>query len=147
MLEEAGLEVPETMAEWTEVLQAFKDQGATKPYVSSNIEGLKAAFLGAYDVRNSMYVQYGTQDIAFGAQQDGYRDWLAQMNAWYEEGLLDPDIQTAMVRYNVTRFSWERQELPMEVVAETWAVGGQRQKANRKPMERTLVLSVLGSRY
>ena len=95
MLAEAGLEVPETIAEWTEVLQAFKDQGATKPYVSSNIAGLKAAFLGAYEVRNNMYVQYGTQDIAFGAQQDGYRDWLAQMNAWYEAGLLDPDIQTA----------------------------------------------------
>lgn len=95
MLEEAGLEAPETIGDWTEVLTAFKAQGATKPFVSSNVAGLKAAFLGAFNVRNNMYVQQGTQTVAFGAQQEGYRDWLAQMNEWYEAGLLDPDIQTS----------------------------------------------------
>lgn len=95
MLTTAGLKVPETIEEWKAVLASFKEQGATKPFVVNSIAALKGAFLGAYNVRNNMYIPQGGSDIAFGAQQDGYKQWLQEMNQWYEEGLLDQDIQTA----------------------------------------------------
>lgn len=95
MLATAGLKVPETIEEWKAVLASFKEQGATKPFVVNSIAALKAAFLGAYNVRNNMYIPQGGGAHRIRRAAGGYKQWLKEMNQWYEAGLLDQDIQTA----------------------------------------------------
>lgn len=102
-LKELGLETPETIDEWTTMLRAFKEKGIKNPLslAASSIEGF-GLFVGAYGMADGLYIDNGT--IKYGPAEDGYKDFLTQMNAWYSEGLLDPDyasIDGATVRSNI----------------------------------------------
>lgn len=89
-LDDLGLEVPETIDEWTTVLKAFKDKkGATAPLALSTGGIGWGTFIGAYDTFDGLYVRDGK--IAYGPMDDSYKDFLVQMNKWYKEGLLDPN--------------------------------------------------------
>lgn len=96
-LEELGLEVPETIDEWHTVLTAFKEKkGASAPltFEYTNGQYLDAnPFAFAFDSFRSFYLgSDGT--VHFGATEEGYKEYLATMAQWYEEGLIDPDIAT-----------------------------------------------------
>ena len=93
-LDDLGLEVPETIDEWTTVLRAFKEKkGATKP-LSMTINNMNTwgAFVGAYDTLGNLYVRNGK--VVYGPAEDAYKDFLTQMKAWYDEGLLDSEFAT-----------------------------------------------------
>lgn len=92
-LDELNLEAPETMDDWTEVLRAFKEKkGATAPFTAEAKDFISNSILfsGAYGVGNAFYRDGET--VKYGPMEQGYKDYLAQMNAWYEEGLLDIDF-------------------------------------------------------
>lgn len=93
-LEELGLEAPETMDDWTEMLRAFKEKkGTTAAFTAEGGTFLSATanvFAGAYGVSNGWYRDGET--VKYGPIEPGYKDYLQQMNAWYKEGLLDPDF-------------------------------------------------------
>ncbi len=93
MLDKAGLDVPTTIDEWTEVLRAFKKQGADAPFSSSNFvfdEFANGFFSGAYDVALNWYVDNGT--VKFGFMEDAAVDAFKLYKSWYDEGLLDRNI-------------------------------------------------------
>ncbi len=88
-LRELGLQVPETIEEWTQVLRAFRDQkGATVPFANGGTE----VFAGAFGVSGGYYLEQGK--IQYGPLQPGYAAYLQQMRQWYEEGLLDKTLAT-----------------------------------------------------
>lgn len=98
-LDELGLAVPETIDEWHAVLTAFKEKkNATAPLSftlvgNGQITYLNAGSLvGAYGIIPTFYQEDG--QIKFGALEPAYKEFLATMHQWYEEGLLDKNIAT-----------------------------------------------------
>lgn len=103
-LKDLGLEEPETIDEWTEMLRAFKEKKNAKSPLSVSAANIEAfgLFVGAYGIADNLYVDNGV--VKYGPAQDAYKGFLTQMNQWYSEGLLDADfasIDGATVRSNI----------------------------------------------
>ncbi|BFT70361.1 ABC transporter substrate-binding protein [Paenibacillus sp. P36] len=98
-LDELGLPIPETIDDWYTTLKAFKEKkGATAAFSVVSVprpfnELGNGAFAGAYGVTRDFYIDNGT--IKFGPAEKGYKDFLATMHKWYEEGLIDKNFATA----------------------------------------------------
>ena len=94
-LDDLGLEMPETIDEWTNVLTQFKEKkGARAPLSisSGSFSPTYCAFIGAYGITDGIYLD--GDEVKFGPMQPEYRDFLAQMNKWYKAGLLDADFMS-----------------------------------------------------
>ena len=96
-LDELGMEVPTTIAEWHDVLTAFKEEkGCDSPYSFEYTDSQYLAadpFVAAFGVNRSFYL--GSDKKAhFGATEPGFKEYLATMNQWYAEGLIDQDLAT-----------------------------------------------------
>lgn len=100
-LVELGLESPETMDEWTEVLRAFKSAGKAEfPLTMTKIGsgrsiagpwgGSGSAFLQAFEVAWNFYRD--NEQVHFGPYEDNFKEFLTYFKGWYDEGLVDPDI-------------------------------------------------------
>lgn len=93
MLEKVGLDVPTTIADWEEMLTAFKEKlGLEKPltgqqgqYISTN-----AYLAGAWDTYPGYYLRNGK--VTYGYMDDSFKDYLETIARWYKNGLLDADI-------------------------------------------------------
>lgn len=95
-LEETGLDVPVTIDDWTEMLTAMKENGVKYPLIFDN-DGdyweTRNAFSSAYGVSaTDYYVEDGV--VKYGPYAPAYEDYLRQLNAWYEAGLICPDFQS-----------------------------------------------------
>lgn len=96
-LEELGLKIPQTIDEWHSVLTAFKEKkGVSAPLTLANqpkpLQGfLDGAFIGAFGIIRDFYID-DSGKVQYGPLQPGYKDFLAEMNRWYREGLLDKDF-------------------------------------------------------
>lgn len=97
-LDELGLKVPVTLDDWYVTLKAFKEKkGAEAPLLVYRTgvpayNHIISAFDigGVYDRGRAFYQVKGK--AMFGPVQGAYKEYLALMNKWYEEGLLDPDF-------------------------------------------------------
>ena len=96
-LDKVGLEVPETMDEWYEVLTAFKTldpnengQADEIPLIHKGIDVNN--WLRAWGANYGYYIEENT--VKFGQNEPVYKEYLETMNKWYEEGLLDIDYVT-----------------------------------------------------
>lgn len=96
-LEELGLEAPETIDEWTNVLTQFKEKkGATTGLtaVNKDFNIFNFDFLtGAWGVSRDFYLEDGK--VVYGPSQPAFKDFIKKMNEWYNAGLLDPNFNTA----------------------------------------------------
>lgn len=90
LLEDLGLEAPETIEEWENVLRAFKAAGVEVPLTmrlnNSNV-GNMSAFLSAFGTVGTFYVEDGV--VKYGPYEPAYKEWVTLMAKWFEEGLLD----------------------------------------------------------
>lgn len=96
-LEDLQLPVPETIDDWTAMLRAFKAQKNAEAALTYEMESLNSSapnssecFIGAYGIKGGFYAENG--EVKFGPVQPAYKDYLALMNLWYSEGLLDTNI-------------------------------------------------------
>ncbi len=95
-LDELGLPVPETIADWETMLTAFKEQkGATNPF-SFELKKLKLynMIAGAYGVSNDMFLD-DSGTVQFGPMMPAYKEYLTTLKRWYDTGLLDRDFATS----------------------------------------------------
>jgi putative aldouronate transport system substrate-binding protein len=91
-LEELGLELPTTIAEWESVLEAFKQhKPEAYPFVADQVNGVRW-FTGAFGINLDFYHVDG--EVKYGAIQPEYKEYLTTMNRWYKKGLLDPDFMS-----------------------------------------------------
>ena len=92
-LDDLGLAVPETIDEWEIVLKAFKEEkGAKYPLCyRTYVEGW-GVFSGAYGLADTLYVDNG--EVKYGALENGYKEFLATMNSWYNKGYMPSDFAT-----------------------------------------------------
>ncbi len=96
-LSELGLEVPKTIDEFTNVLRAFKTQkGATVPFAMAKLSDETSSRM------DPVAAAYGTKTDKFYLDENGkvtqsflaptYKDYLATLRMWMEEGLIDIDM-------------------------------------------------------
>ena len=99
-LEATGLDVPETIDEWTEMLAAMKANGVEYPLALTDGNKLMSTniFSGAYGLsggkgNNGFFVKEDGS-VAFAPYEENYKDYLELVNSWYEAGYINPDFTT-----------------------------------------------------
>ncbi len=88
-LDELGLDVPETMDDWYNMLTAFKSKATGSP-LTTYLPLVNGVFSSAYGAPQTYFVDNG--EIKYGPMLDGYKECLMELNRWYNEGLLDPNF-------------------------------------------------------
>lgn len=92
-LDDLGLDMPETIPEWYEVLKAFKEKkGATAPLSVDASAAGQGAFVGAFETTYNFYLKDGK--VVYGPMEPGFKEYLKTMNQWYNEGLFDNNFST-----------------------------------------------------
>ena len=90
-LDELNLEEPETMDDWETMLTAFKEaKNIDAPLDMQTYPFQIGAFAGAYGLKMDYYVDEG--QIKYGPYEPAFKDFLTEMNDWYNKGLITPDI-------------------------------------------------------
>lgn len=94
LLDQYGLEEPETIDEWYKVLTVFKQNGIQAPlsYQLETYEPL-GGIISAYGILPNFYVDQG--EVKYGYLEDEMKTALQTLAKWYAEGLLDQDIVSA----------------------------------------------------
>lgn len=93
LLSKAGLDVPATIDEWYTVLKAFKGMGVEAPLLfPKSAVTPESQFTGAFGIANEYYQEDGK--VKYGPVEPGYKEYLATLNKWYSEGLIDKDFAT-----------------------------------------------------
>lgn len=95
LFEAAGVDVNtlETVEDWHDALVAVKDvEGIEYPLICKNWGNLVSLMASPFEFRADMYVDYETGEMKYGYIQEGYRDFVATIQQWLEEGLIDPDL-------------------------------------------------------
>lgn len=99
-LEKLSLDVPVTIEDWHTVLTAFKtgdpngNQQADEIPFSQTKGTSYASFSGAFGILNGMYRDPAGGKVKYGPVEEGYKQFIATLAQWYNEGLIDPDFAT-----------------------------------------------------
>lgn len=96
-LDAQNLAVPATIEEWHDTLAALKkayNLSAPLTFESRWLfqEYALTPISSAYETTYPFYVADG--EVHFGPMEDSYREFIATLAQWYEEGLIDPDMPT-----------------------------------------------------
>ncbi len=98
-LDKAGLEAPKTIKEWETMLRAFKNgkmgDGSTIPFATVTSGSMNtSAFTSAFGMPavGTYCIDPETDKVTNSVLLPGYKDYLATMNKWYKEGLIDPNF-------------------------------------------------------
>ncbi len=105
-LEEQGLDVPETYDEMFNVLTTFRDAYAGITPIYMNAQCTINGLVVGYDVASFAADGFGSSlpyyavdgEVHCTLLEDGYKDYLMEMNKWYNEGLFAKDF--ASIQYN-----------------------------------------------
>lgn len=91
-LDTLNLEMPRTVEDYYNALTAFhSEMGASEPYYIMNTGvAFNNGVIGAFGVMDGFYQQDGK--VKFGCLEQGFRDYLREMNRWYQDGLISPDF-------------------------------------------------------
>lgn len=106
-LDQLGLEIPKTTAEFEEVLRAFKTMAPDgdgknnvipftyEPKTPYNIWNGDAGFSGSFGITDSSsYLMRSEDEFLFTPIQEGYKDYIKWTARLYEEGLIDVELFT-----------------------------------------------------
>ncbi len=95
LLDKWGLDVPETLDDWTNVFKTAKDNGIEKPFTCSDSFAFSVesdAFNTIFNVGKSFYLD--GKKVKFGPFEEGYKDYTATLADWYSKGYIDPSFVT-----------------------------------------------------
>lgn len=98
LLDEYGLEKPVTIDDWYKVLSEFKKRGVSTPlFLDKAWEDYCHMFSDAWGIELTKSKDYFTVidgKKAFAPITEECREYLATMQTWYEEGLIDKEFMT-----------------------------------------------------
>jgi len=100
-LDKVGMERPETIEEWYNVLKAFRDELKISSPLSLSYAN-DYAFLQAFGVIRNLYVVDGK--VKYGVVEPEFKKAVTELSKWYAEGLIDKNIATLdskTVTYNM----------------------------------------------
>lgn len=96
LLEKWGMELPETIDEWTAVFAKAKSEGFNAPFTGINFDisyiGATPSFNNAFNVGKYYYVEDGK--VVYAPFQPGFKEYTAQMAEWVKLGYLDEGFVT-----------------------------------------------------
>lgn len=106
-LDQLNMDAPEAIDEFHDMLLAFQNTfGANAAYAMDQVGGIYTGYSGMDAGGTYLTRAFGTDGGDFyiddnGAVQsgwlaDGFKDYLTEMNQWYNEGLIAPDFPTAV---------------------------------------------------
>ncbi|WP_127585719.1 extracellular solute-binding protein [Paenibacillus koleovorans] len=95
-LNNLGLKTPETIDEWYTVLKAFKNGDPNKNGKADEVplyyKWDQLGFQSAWGILNEFYQENGK--VKYGMLEPQFKEYIATLNKWYKEGLIDPDYAT-----------------------------------------------------
>ena len=97
LLEKYNLDIPVTINDWTEVMTALKENGVAYPMICGKQRDGSIwfdGFLSAYKTSNVFCLDDKTGEVVFGPATDNFKEYVAQLNAWFEAGLIDPEFSS-----------------------------------------------------
>lgn len=94
LLEETGLDVPETTDEFLDVLRAFKELGIQHPFKGRNNFRYADTFFGAFDALPFQWEYYEDEVIPKFMIGDRMKEAIEFHRTMYEEELLHPEFLT-----------------------------------------------------
>ena len=94
-LEQTGMEIPTTIDEWTALFAKMKENGVEYPLSLAGDNGMGGffnsnVFSSAYGISAGNFYKGEDGKLAYGPYQDAYKDYLAQLNEWFEAGYINP---------------------------------------------------------
>lgn len=96
-MDKLGLSIPDTMDDWYDMLTAFKTkdpngngQADEIPFGETGSKMFKH-FAGAYGVISREFYKNDDGVITYGSIEPGYKEFIAEMNRWYSQGLIDAE--------------------------------------------------------
>ncbi len=90
LLQEQGLEVPNTISEWDTCLTALHEAYGGTLNIPANGVFTYSDFASAYGVGTEWYAVDGK--VKYGVLEENYKDYLALLADWYARGLIYPDF-------------------------------------------------------
>ncbi len=90
-----GDKMPVTIDDYTQLFADLKEHGYWGWAPTSS--GLQTHFMFAYGIHNTFFLDEDGS-VAFGPYTEAYKDYLKQMNAWWEAGYLYPDFTGSITR-------------------------------------------------
>lgn len=113
ILDSLQLDVPVTVDDWYEVLSAVKTAGGAGskiPLVAGSMIFAPSmnndVFITCYDQRYEIYLDKETGKVAYGAIQDGVKEYVTMMNKWVSEGLAVVTDTTQEQNVSDDVFAW-----------------------------------------
>lgn len=97
LLKKYNLDVPVTIEDWTEVMTGLKENGVAYPMICGKQRDGTIwfdGFMSAYKTSNVFCLDDETGDVVFGPATDNFKEYVAQLNAWFEAGLIDPEFSS-----------------------------------------------------
>lgn len=95
LMEKLNIEDPKTIDDWTKMLKTFKENGVATPLTYQGnmmADSRYAPFIfGAYETAFDYYLD-DNGDVKYGPMEDSFKEAVALMRSWYEEGLLDKEF-------------------------------------------------------
>lgn len=89
-LREYGLEVPETIDEWENVLRVLKKEKNLSAPMSFSYSSFIHKFLNMFGINLGHFIKDGV--VTYGPLEPEYKEGVARIHEWYKEGLLDKNI-------------------------------------------------------
>lgn len=122
-LDEAGLEMPQTLDELEVVLEAFKKRGEDvipMSFPTSGVNGSTGAIISAFDLMGGWFsLEDDGKTIApYLYLQPQFKDYLTLANDWYTKGYIDPDFMNRTDESLTSLFLSDR----LGIYLETWSV-------------------------
>jgi len=88
--EEMGMEFPETIEDYHEVMVRFRDEKGVIPLTATPGNGVLTGFAGAFGIGTPYKVKDG--ELVYSYVQPEAKEYLEYMHKLYEEGLLDEEF-------------------------------------------------------
>lgn len=88
-LTDLGLDVPETIDEWENVLRSFKEKKNCEMPIGISLGGVYQ-FAGGFNTTFDFYLRDGK--LVYGPIEDNFKTFVERMRSWYDEGLLDENF-------------------------------------------------------
>lgn len=94
LLDKAGLDAPETIEEWEEVLYAFKDMGVESPLsirLTTYYFNTYSPLTGLFGFASGFYHDKDGK-VKYGPYEEGFRGYVIRLNRYFRDGILDSEF-------------------------------------------------------
>lgn len=104
-LDELGLQVPTTIEEFENVMQAFKEKKNDEGFVSLSGGSLKNSFIGSFMEIGDSWIDPADGRVKPRELKPEYKDFLAKMAEWYKKGYIHKETGTMQYQQAIETFN------------------------------------------